>query len=159
MPDEYDDDVNEQLDAADTLDDSGPADPLDEGWSPPERPWAVDGWGTTAREEAEGESLDGRLARELPDQRSDDGDGLGDASDTDGELWDDEVGVRRSGRLVAEDEGEDVDRDDELFASDVGIDGAAASAEEAAVHLVEDDEDDEDDGTGRTGAVSEEQRA
>jgi len=160
MPDEYDDDVNEQPDAADTLDDSGPADPLDEGWSPPERPWAVDGWGTTAREEAEGESLDGRLARELPDQGSGDGDGLGDTADTDGELWDDEVGVRRSGRLVAEDGGEGAaDRDEELFASDVGIDGAGASAEEAAVHLVEDDEDDEDDGTGRTGAVSEEQRA
>jgi type IV pilus biogenesis protein CpaD/CtpE len=66
-PDELDDDVFEQLDELDTLDTGGPVDPLDEGWSPPERPWAVDDWGTTPREEAEGESMDRRLARELPD--------------------------------------------------------------------------------------------
>lgn len=137
MPDEYDDDVTEQLDAGDTLDDRGPADWLDEGYSPPERPWAMEGWGTTAREEAQTESLDGRLARELPEAQPADGDGLGDASDTDGELWDDEVGRRRSGRLVAEDQGGATDQDAELFASDVGIDGAGASAEEAAVHVVE----------------------
>ena len=61
--DEIDDDVFEQLDAEDTLDNTGVGDPLDEGYSPGERPLAVDDWGTTAREEAEGESLDGRLAR------------------------------------------------------------------------------------------------
>ena len=136
MPGEYDDDVTEQLDAADTLDDRGPADWLDEGYSPPDRSWVVDGWGVTAREEAQGESLDGRLARELPDVRPDEGDGLGDTSDTDGELWDDEVGGCRSGRLVADDTGGVVDGDAELFASDVGVDGAGASAEEAAVHEV-----------------------
>ncbi|NMI01614.1 DUF5709 domain-containing protein [Pseudonocardia acidicola] len=137
-PDDADDVVFEQLDAEDTLDDRGPADPLDEGYSPPERPWAIDGWGTTAREEAEGESLDERLARELPDGEPFDGDGLGDASDTDGELLDDEVGSVRSGRLVAADQGGPFDGDDELYATDVGVDGAAASAEEAAVHRVED---------------------
>lgn len=137
MPDEFDDDVTEQLDADDTLEVGGPKDWLDEGYSPPERPWVVDGWGTTAREEAEGESLAGRLAREIADIQAADGDGLGDTSDTDGELWDDEVGVGRSGRLVAEDEGGAPDDDSEMFARDVGIDGAGASAEEAAVHLVE----------------------
>ncbi|WP_433556408.1 DUF5709 domain-containing protein [Pseudonocardia xinjiangensis] len=135
-PDELDDDVFEQLDAEDTLDTTGPADPLDEGYSPPERPWAVDDWGTTASEEETGESLSGRLARELPDVEPLQGDGLGDSSDTDGELVDDEVGDSRSGRLVAEDEGEATDEDDELFALDVGPDGAGASAEEAAVHVV-----------------------
>lgn len=136
MPDEIDDDVLEQLDAGDTLDD-GIEDPLDQGYSPPDRPWAVDGWGTTRREEATGENLAGRLAREVPDYEPDDGDGIGDTSDTDGELWDDEVGVGRSGRLVAEDRGSGPDEDSELYALDVGVDGAGASAEEAAVHLVE----------------------
>jgi Family of unknown function (DUF5709) len=137
-PDELDDDVFEQLDELDTLDSRGPADPLDEGWSPPERPWGVDEWGTTPREEAEGESLDRRLARELPDSEDDeDWDGLGDVSDTDGELRDDEVGDLRAGRLVDD---EDVVGDGELDAHDVGVDGAAASAEEAAVHVIDPDE-------------------
>jgi hypothetical protein len=86
-----------------------------------------------------GESLDGRLARELPDGvDGDDGDGLGDSSDTDGELIDDEVGDVRAGRLVDFDDGGSDDTDDELWARDGGIDGAAASAEEAAVHIVRD---------------------
>jgi hypothetical protein len=147
--DEVDDDVFEQLDAADTLDVTGVADPLDEGYSPAERPWAVDDWGTTAREEAAGESWDGRLARELPDvDPGDDGDGLGDATDSDGELIDNEVGGVRSGRLVSEsyvaDDAASVggpEWDADLLAVDVGIDGAGASAEEAAVHVIGDSDD------------------
>jgi Family of unknown function (DUF5709) len=136
-PDEWDDE-SDQLDGSDTLDGAVP-DPLDEGISPPERPWVGDGWGVTAREAAEGDSLDRYLARELPDvSADDDGDGIGDATDTDGEPWDDEVGEARSGRLVAADDGGTVDDDAELWASDVGIDGAGASAEEAAVHVVGD---------------------
>ena len=132
--DEIDDDVHEQLDAGDTLEAGGPRDPLDQGWSPPERPWGLDDWGVTAAEVAGHESLSARLARELPELPDDLGDGLGDASDTDGELLDDEVGTRRAGRL----------RDGGgapagMFAVDTGIDGAGASAEEAAVHLVDDD--------------------
>jgi hypothetical protein len=38
---------------------------------PGERPGASVDFGTTAEEQAEGESLDGRLARELPDDASD----------------------------------------------------------------------------------------
>lgn len=141
-PDDSDDVVLEQLDAEDTLDGTGPADPLDEGYSPAERPWAVDEWGTTAWEEETGESLSGRLARELPDVEPLRGDGLGDSTDTDGELFDDEVGNRRSGRLVAED-GTDTPDGDELLARDIGPDGAGASAEEAAVHLVGEPGDDD----------------
>jgi Family of unknown function (DUF5709) len=115
---------------------AGVRDVLDTGWSPAERPWAVDDWGTTEAEESAGEGLDGRLARELPDSVEDEGDGLGDASDTDGELLDDEVGDVRAGRLVDAGDGEGADTDDELYARDEGIDGAAASAEEAAVHVV-----------------------
>ena len=125
------------LEPEDTLEDlHGVRDVLDTGWSPPERPWAVNDWGTTGAEESAGESLDGRLARELPDGGDDDGDGLGDASDTDGELVDDEVGEFRAGRLVDADDGGTRDTDDALWARDLGIDGAAASAEEAAMHIV-----------------------
>jgi hypothetical protein len=125
------------LEPEDTLDGvPGVRDVLDTGWSPAERPWAVDDWGTTEAEELAGESLDGRLARELPEGLPDDGDGLGDTSDTDGELLDDEVGDARAGRLVDDGDGGTADADDALYARDEGIDGAASSAEEAAVHVI-----------------------
>jgi hypothetical protein len=43
---------------------------------------------------------------------------------------------------VAEDEGAHAVGEADLVASDVGIDGGAATAEEAAVHVVEDDDTD-----------------
>jgi len=139
-PDSGDDlDGDAQLEPEDTLEDRGVTDVLDEGYSPAERPWAVDDFGTTAREEAEGEDLDHRLAREVPDVTDDGSDGLGDTSDTDGELRDDQVGDRRSGRLVASDAGGVTDNDAEAWASDIGVDGAGASSEEAAVHVVPDE--------------------
>jgi hypothetical protein len=137
-PDEVDHE-SDQLEPGDTLDDRGVVDVLDEGYSPPERPWIGDGWGTTAHEAATGEGWDARLARELPERDDDEGDGLGDSRDTDGELLDDEVGGARSGRLLASDQGGLPDIDDELYAVDIGIDGGGASAEEAAVHLVAED--------------------
>ena len=121
------------LQPQDTLDDvDGVSDVLDTGWSPPERPWAVEDWGTTEREEVAGESLSARLARELPQRPDDVGDGLGDTSDTDGELIDGEVGDRRAGRLV-ESDAMWGDVEPELWAADVGIDGAGASAEDRPV--------------------------
>lgn len=81
-PDEVDDDVFEQLDELDARDTGGPGDPLDEGLSPPERPWAVDDRGSTPREETEGENLNRRPARELPDSAGDEEwDDLGDVSE------------------------------------------------------------------------------
>jgi hypothetical protein len=127
------------LDAEDTLDDDGVGDPLDRGWSPPERPWGVEHDGVTAAEALRGETLDQRLAEEVPDAFAPDDDGLGDTEGTDGELWDEEVGSARSGRLVAPDEGAHEDDESALVATDVGIDGAAASAEEAAMHIVDED--------------------
>ncbi|MGW2169198.1 DUF5709 domain-containing protein [Streptomyces sp. NPDC001705] len=127
------------LDSEDTLEDDGVGDPLDRGWSPPERPWAVEHTGVTAAERHEGETLDQRLAEERPEQPAPEGDGLGDADGTDGELLDGEVGADRSGRLVAPDEGAHEDEESALVALDVGIDGAAASAEEAAMHVVDED--------------------
>ncbi|MDF3299394.1 DUF5709 domain-containing protein [Streptomyces tropicalis] len=125
------------LDVEDTLENDGVDDPLDRGWSPPERPWAVEHTGVTAAEGRRGETLDQRLAEELPDVLPADGDDLGDCQGTDGELLDNEVGAARSGRLVAPDEGAHEDEESALVATDVGIDGAAASAEEAAMHVVD----------------------
>lgn len=126
------------LDASDTLDYRAGDQALDEGYSPPERPWGVDRTGVTASERQRGESLDERLAEEVPDIGVPDGDGVGDAWDTDGELIDDEVGDARAGRLLAPDEGSHENTESDLVAYDVGLDGAGASAEEAAMHVVPD---------------------
>jgi hypothetical protein len=50
------------LEPEDSLDDRGVQDVLDEGISPADGPWAVNDWGTTAREAAGHENLDRRLA-------------------------------------------------------------------------------------------------
>ncbi|MGY1602188.1 DUF5709 domain-containing protein [Geodermatophilus sp. SYSU D00815] len=130
------------LEPEDVLEDDGYGDVLDRGYSPRDTPVASTDFGMTEAEEEAGESLDGRLARELPDRAAeDDGfdDGLGDVVGTDGELRDDEVGGDRAGRLSAGDDGYG-DTESELWAEDEGIDGAGASAEEAAVHVVGDDD-------------------
>ena len=115
-------------------DDRDLPEPLDEGYSPPEK-WSVaQGYGNTPLEEQTGESLDQRLRQEEPEP--DPYDAAAQASeDVSGE-----VGEDRAGRLVAGDEGTHEDIEKDLVAEDVGIDGAAASAEEAAVHVIPDEE-------------------
>lgn len=123
---------SDQLQPEDSLDDRGVDDVLDEGYSPPERET------DHLRHPEGGESLEDRLADEEPEvwaqveaeQNADILDG-----DVDGE-----VGGRRTGRLVAPDEGTGADVVSEMTAKDEGIDGAGASAEEAAMHTIEDDE-------------------
>lgn len=132
-------DDNDLLRPQESLDDEELGDDLDAGYSPFERPLGSTAWGTTEREAATKEDLTHRLAREVSDQTyfADD-DGIGDSSDTDGELIDDEVGDSRAGRLVAW--GLDASEPGaDYWARDVGIDGGAASAEEAAVHIVPED--------------------
>jgi hypothetical protein len=96
----------------------------------------------------EQESLDQLLAEEEPDTGLDPDDELPEDRDDDeadeyldGLLLDDGADPR-AGRLVAEDEGAHADDEEDLVARDVGIDGGAASAEEAAVHVVQDDDTD-----------------
>ncbi|MFE2721626.1 DUF5709 domain-containing protein [Kitasatospora sp. NPDC059327] len=125
-------------DLQNTVDERGYDDILDEGYSPPEKPLGVTRAGTTVAEQREGESLDDRLAQEVPDITVDDGDGIGDVPGGEGEPMDPQAGDERAGRLLAPDEGAHADIDKGLFASDVGIDGGAAGAEEAAVHVVPD---------------------
>jgi hypothetical protein len=124
------------LDLEDALDEPNYDEILDQGYSPPERPFGVNRVGTTGAEQREGETLDQRLAEELPEVAADDWDGIGDLPGGEGEPIDDEVGSWRAGRLVAPDEGTRPDTDKQLYASDVGIDAGAAGAEEAAVHVV-----------------------
>lgn len=88
---------------------------------PPDEPIAVTDFGTTVREEIEGESLDGRLARELPDETP--------ASPY-------PTGEGMTGRLVDTDDGAYGDTEKDAVAYDAGPDGGAASAEEAAMHVV-----------------------
>ncbi|MDX2598164.1 MULTISPECIES: DUF5709 domain-containing protein [Streptomyces] len=125
------------LDLQDAVDERGYDDILDEGYSPPERPLGVTKHGTTAAEQREGETLDERLGQEVPDVAAPPGDGVGDLPGGAGEPVDPQAGADRAGRLVAPDEGAHTDLTKEEVATDVGIDGGAAGAEEAAVHVVE----------------------
>ncbi|MGV0740445.1 DUF5709 domain-containing protein [Mycobacterium syngnathidarum] len=120
--DGYSVDDDDQLTQEDTLIDRGVDDLLDEGYSPPDR------W----REPRDHETLDELLAEEEPDPAMQ----LDDSDYPDEQAGDDEVGDLRSGRLVAPDAGFGTDEEAELLGTDVGIDGGAASAEEAAVHII-----------------------
>jgi len=170
---DYSVDDEDQMTAEDTLGDgsggtdgvgSDVEDELDRGYSPAEQYSAGQGFGNTPYEEATGETLDQRVAQEVPEPdpyeqaeaeaaRAADPDGATDIQgpgDVDGivtgigEGADDlevgEVGDERAGRLVDPDEGLSTDTEKDLVGDDVGIDGAASSAEEAAVHVVPDDE-------------------
>jgi hypothetical protein len=128
-PDENDLEDDGLLDASDTLDGDPGDDPLDTGFAPPDRWSAGEGFGTTASEEQQGESLDQLLAEEEPEADPYAEDDLADDA-IPGDVQD-----ARSGRLVAEDEGAHPDSEADLVARDVGIDGGAAGAEEAAVHI------------------------
>jgi Family of unknown function (DUF5709) len=152
-PDLEDDGV---LDASDTLEGNPGDDPLDQGIIPADRWSAGLRYGTTAAEEEAGESLDQLLAEEEPDVTAvyaDDDlqeDETLEGDETDEDVGDEDVdGLLldagpdpRSGRLVALDEGAHPDEEADLVARDVGIDAGAATAEEAAVHVVEDDDTD-----------------
>ncbi|ANC31158.1 DUF5709 domain-containing protein [Isoptericola dokdonensis] len=114
----------DQLPHEDTLDDRGTRDLLDEGYSPPERP-RKNHWGETAWEESAGEPLDQRLAAEEPDEW---------------DVPDRPSDATRAGRLVEDDDadpGADGGRSNDLYGTDAGVDGAGATAEEAAVHWIE----------------------
>jgi hypothetical protein len=122
------------LDASDTLDDDRTSDPLDTGIAAPDRWAGANRFGTTPAEEREGESLEQRLAEEEPDI-----DPYAEPADDEDELT--RRGYEReprAGRLVAEDEGSGEDVEADSVAWDAGIDAGGASAEEAAMHVVDD---------------------
>jgi hypothetical protein len=135
-------------DASDTLAGEPGDDPLDRGVTPPQHWSAGMRFGSAAAEQQAGESLDQRLAEEEPDYGYDEDDeppeglpGDDDAADEelDGLLLDDGPDPR-AGRLVAEDEGAHPVSEADLVARDAGIDGGGATAEEAAIHVVDEDD-------------------
>lgn len=130
------------LDGSDSLEGDPGDDPLDRGVIPPQHWSAGMRHGTTADEQAAGESLDDLLAEEEPDLSIADDESPDDTGDYDpeGAGHDDEGPDPRTGRLVAFDEGTGPARNAELYAHDLGRDADASSAEEAAVHLVSDDD-------------------
>lgn len=103
------------LDTDEALTGPSEADPLDSGYIPPDRPYGTDDNAVTPAGERAGESLDDRLAREEPDELP--------AGDPD-----------RSGRLVNATDSPAGEPAVDGAATEVGVDGGAASAEEAAVH-------------------------
>jgi hypothetical protein len=135
---------HDQLDPADSLAGELREDPLDAGYSPPDREPPGLRVGTTEAETWRHETHDERLAEEEPDL-------------TDDPAWDDvdvdrrEVRVR-AGRLVAPVQGALDDDEATEIATDVGPAGWASSAEEAAVHLVPESDDSDDDFDGSDGS-------
>ncbi|GIG30055.1 DUF5709 domain-containing protein [Cellulomonas marina] len=122
---------SDQLPGEDTMIGRGVDDLLDEGYTPPERPrTATQRYGETEWEEQHRETIDQRIVQEEP------------------EVWDQdeppspEREPLRAGRLSEDDDAVEAGGTD-MFAVDQGVDGGAASAEEAAVHLVAEETDDE----------------
>ncbi|OEJ30446.1 DUF5709 domain-containing protein [Streptomyces subrutilus] len=129
QPQESDESAEAQPDLQNTLDEPDLDDTLDTAFVPLDRPVAVDDRGTTAAEGQSGETLDQRLAREQPEVSAQD-----ENSDEVGDPM--LAGPDRAGRLTAVDDTAP-QRHTSVLARDVGIDGGAASAEEAAVHVIE----------------------
>lgn len=118
----------DQLDPADSLAGEIGEDPLDAGYSPPDRPPRATRRASTYAELWGHTPLDERLAEEEPDV------GAGTSEpDGDFDMADEDP---RAGRLVAPDQGGLADNEATEIAEDVGRAGWAASAEEAAVHVI-----------------------
>ena len=151
LPGSGDVDYGNPLSPEESLDEAEFGEDIADGYSPAERPWGVSEWGVTSYEESRHESLARRLAREEREVTDEpEGDGIGDSIGTDGELIDDQVGDRRAGRLVLGPIDE-LDPSSDYWATETGIDGGGASAEEAAIHVVPDDVD---SGTDSSSPVS-----
>jgi hypothetical protein len=126
------------LDESDTLDDDAVADPLDVGIAAADRWSGANRFGTTVAEQRAGESLEQLLSEEEPDVDP----YAGQADDEDELTRRGYETEPRAGRLVEEDEGFGEDAEADTVARDVGIDAGAASAEEAAMHVVDDPDSD-----------------
>jgi hypothetical protein len=116
----------DDLDPIENLTGDDPDEAMQTGYNPPDRePYNLRHF-PTPREEHDGESLDERLAEEVPDVSVDD--------------IDEAAAEPRAGRLLAPNEGSGPDEEAEEIAEDVGPAGYASSAEEAAVHVRNEDE-------------------
>ncbi|MCW2632295.1 MAG: hypothetical protein JWR88_1257 [Pseudonocardia sp.] len=102
----------------------GDRDALDAGYVPADRPYLLDEDRVTASELSEPETLDERLARERPDVLEEPEEVV-------------EVDTTRSGRITPAEVAADTQEAESLTAIDAGLDGGAASAEEAAMHVID----------------------
>lgn len=121
----------DQLQPDDLLIDRGVKDVLDEGYITPDNWSPAQGFGNTPAEMRQGETIEMRMKQEQPERPPS------------GAEWNPhsenrEVGSERAGRLMSV---QGSGREDTLGV-DVGISGGAASAEEAAMHIISDEEDD-----------------
>ncbi len=130
----------DQLQSEETLLDRGVADILDEGYVTAENWSPAQGYGNTAAEMRAGETLEMRLAQEEQPPVVIEGPWNPDPTE------DREVGRARAGRLVDADGGfGGEDTEATSIGHDVGIDAGAATAEEAAMHIIDDDDEFDDE--------------
>ncbi|MFI6148627.1 DUF5709 domain-containing protein [Streptomyces sp. NPDC051109] len=130
QPQPEDEPSERQPDMDDSVGEPGTDALIDQGYSPPERLFTRE----------RGDSLDERLAREVPERELPADDGIGDLTGGAGEPVDPQAGGARAGRLAPT---STFPHENNVFAHDVGIDAGAASAEEAAVHVIEDLDEEE----------------
>lgn len=116
----------DDLDPVEALTGDDPDEQAETGYSPPEREPHNLRHAPTPAEEREGESLEEKLAEEVPD-----------VSESDVAFDDAQP---RTGRLVDTDYGALGDTEKDEVAVDVGPAGYAASAEEAAMHVINEDD-------------------
>jgi hypothetical protein len=136
----------EVLDATDTLAGAPGDDPLDRGVIAPQRWSRAIRYDTTVAGQDAARSLDGLLAAEEPDISPDPDDSSRYDGGWDENATDDDI-VRlarepgpdpRSGRLTEDEEGSALIANADYVAHDAGADGGGATAEEAAIHLLDD---------------------
>lgn len=139
--------------------DEGDDDPV----VPPDMQPRATEWGTTEEEQLQGETIEQRIAQEEPDPQSaygrpeatealdefglpateDEPVGGGDPDAIPAEddwLGDGEVGGGRSVRLVSDDEGDRPDTDAQAWGRDAGFADDGGTAEESAMHVIDDED-------------------
>lgn len=127
----------DQLQEGDSLVNRGVADVLDEGYTTPEGWSPAQRYGNTAAEMRQGETIEQRVRQEVPEPDPD--------KQSDGERWNKDgdrrqVGGERAGRLMGV---QGPGGRQHTLGVDVGYSGGAASAEEAAMHVISDEDEDQ----------------
>lgn len=138
VPEEPDLGAAVQLESGETLDGPPGTDAMDALTVAPNRPFDLDDPDTTPEGQRHRDTVDERLAREVPDDLATTADDP--AADPVSDEPGSEAGGERAGRLVADEDTPDTRATEVLDADDAGISGGAASAEEAAVHEIDEDD-------------------
>lgn len=137
VPDREEQLDQDQLQPGTSLEDRGVADALDEGYSPPEKP-------SVLLREGEHDTLDARLSEEIPEPdpyaETEQEEAADNGVPHEADFLDLETGDERAGRLIEPNQGIGPDTEKDLIGIDAGIDAGAASAEEAAMHVIPEDQ-------------------